>query len=244
MFDEITAQKLKYYVYALIDPRGGKPFYVGKGIDNRVFQHVEDALETESITDKLDTIREIRCENKRVEHVIIRHGLTSDQAFRIESAIIDLLDHIKINLKNDVSGHHSMEFGIMTANELMRLYNAPLLKEIKHNLVIININKKYEKAKGKLSIYDAVKHCWNIKDEKTKELEYVLAEFRKVIVGVFKVHRWYQVDLVKGGKTEKRWAFDGEEAESEIQDLYFNKSIYKKRGAQNPIRYNLYFPGE
>jgi hypothetical protein len=30
-FDENTSQKLQYYVYALIDPRDKKPFYIGKG---------------------------------------------------------------------------------------------------------------------------------------------------------------------------------------------------------------------
>jgi len=29
----------RYYVYELIDPRTGKPFYVGKGVRNR-FEHL------------------------------------------------------------------------------------------------------------------------------------------------------------------------------------------------------------
>ena len=31
-------ERLKWYVYRLVDPRSGETFYVGKGKGNRVFQ--------------------------------------------------------------------------------------------------------------------------------------------------------------------------------------------------------------
>ena len=30
---------MDYYIYKLIDPRTGKPFYIGKGKGNRLHQH-------------------------------------------------------------------------------------------------------------------------------------------------------------------------------------------------------------
>ena len=90
MFDLNSKKRLKYYVYALIDPRDGNPFYIGKGKGNRLYNHVNDAVKTSQITDKLDVIREIRSSGNHVRHVIIRHGLDEDDAFKIESSLIDL----------------------------------------------------------------------------------------------------------------------------------------------------------
>ena len=56
-FSQLTIEKLGYYVYTLTDPFDGFVFYVGKGQGNRVFAHVNDALETETSSDKLDRIR-------------------------------------------------------------------------------------------------------------------------------------------------------------------------------------------
>ena len=75
MFDQITSEKLKFYVYCLIDPRDEKPFYIGKGKENRVFEHARSSIKNELNSDKLEKIREIRSNGLKVKHIIIRHGL-------------------------------------------------------------------------------------------------------------------------------------------------------------------------
>ena len=42
VFPKEVIDKLKYYVYLYSDPRDDKIFYVGKGKNNRVFQHLKD----------------------------------------------------------------------------------------------------------------------------------------------------------------------------------------------------------
>lgn len=61
-FSEEVCERLGNYVYRLIDPRNGETFYVGKGRNNRVFDHAEglpEILEDDSQTlgSKLDRIR-------------------------------------------------------------------------------------------------------------------------------------------------------------------------------------------
>ena len=43
-FPEYMHAVVGYYVYRLVDPRDNSTFYVGKGVGNRVFTHVADAV--------------------------------------------------------------------------------------------------------------------------------------------------------------------------------------------------------
>lgn len=52
-FPPEVAEKLKTYVYRLIDPRNGETFYVGKGVGNRVFAHVRADIDSDDPGDKL-----------------------------------------------------------------------------------------------------------------------------------------------------------------------------------------------
>ena len=90
-FSQAVCEKIENYVYILKDPRTSLIFYIGKGVGNRVFQHVNCVIENSNESDKLNLIREILNDKLEVEHYILRHGLTKEQAFEIESACIDLL---------------------------------------------------------------------------------------------------------------------------------------------------------
>src|ERR1700733_12703572 len=90
-FPPDVIQKLKTYVYRLIDPRNGETFYVVKGVGNRIFAHVraEAGIEGDDLGNKMHRIREIRLAGFEVAHVIHRHGMDDDTAFQVESALID-----------------------------------------------------------------------------------------------------------------------------------------------------------
>ncbi len=138
------------------------------------------------------------------------------------------------------AGHQTDYYGIKTVNELIRQYNAPPLQKLHHRLIIININKRYADTKSNMSVYEATKQAWVISEKRLSKIEYALAEFQGIIIGVFKVREWYKV-ITNNNKRNNRWGFNGEEAEIDIKSLYLNKSIahVKKKGAINPIRFNL-----
>ena len=75
-FKQSVKEALNFYVYALVDPRDKKIFYVGKGSGDRVFQHAEDSLNDNDESLKLSTIRDIHSANLEVEYYIIRHNLS------------------------------------------------------------------------------------------------------------------------------------------------------------------------
>ena len=241
MFDQLTIEKLNFYVYALIDPRNNKPFYIGKGTGNRVFTHVDELMgtSTDSNSKKNKYIHGILKENRAIQHLVIRHNLTEHEAFKLEATLIDCFTHFGETLVNEIAGIHSHTEGIMTTEELIRKYNASPLKELSHPAVIININKKYIRGEGTQYIYSAVKEAWIISDKKRELIKFALAEYQGIISEVFKIDNWYSIQT--SDKNGNRWGFEGEIARDDIRELYINKSVAhtKKKGAAFPLKYKL-----
>ncbi|MGI9351157.1 MAG: LEM-3-like GIY-YIG domain-containing protein [Rhizobiaceae bacterium] len=155
LLDDLATEKLGHYVYALIDPFSGYPFYIGKGGGKkgagncRIVEHFEEARNDEGKrSDKVKMIREIWDKSKDVPWKIVRSGLSSEQeAFVVECALIDMLREMNIILTNDQSGHGSAESGIMTKEDL-RAWCAPLIGTtefprdvLKRPIFIFNIAK-------------------------------------------------------------------------------------------------------
>jgi hypothetical protein len=233
-------EDLGSYVYALKDPRTDSIFYIGKGSGNRAFQHKEDSLISHLETDKLNRIREIEESGNQLQYLIIRHGLTEDEAYKIESTLINVFGYLNHQLTNLMSGHDTQELGIKTSNEIHRLYNPQTLEKLEHSVVIININKAYKKGRFIDDVYEAVKEAWVISEKRLNTIEYVLAEYKGRIVGVFKVKEWYQYKS-QVGKLNRYGFVKDQNIEQSVVEIYLNKSIqkYKKRGQANPITYKL-----
>lgn len=234
-FDSRTIEKIGAYIYCLLDTKG-KPFYIGKGNANRVFEHAANALKDPSASDKVETIKTIIEAGNRVEHVIIHHGLDDTTAFAIETALIDFARYFDAGLTNKALGHNSSAFGIMTVEEIQRKYHAPPLEGLGEGCVIININKTYRRAKGTKNFYEATRQSWAIDKKRIPGLRYVLSEYAGFIVEVFEVDFWYQIENPTG---RNRWAFEGRQAPDEIRSLYLNRGLRKKPGAAYPVTYRL-----
>ena len=253
MFDEKTVQKLGFYVYLLKDPLDKSPFYVGKGQKNRIFDHINCVIENETKSDKIEKIRRItgRKKNNKVEFLIIRHGLTEKESYLIEASIIDFLEYYDHGLTNIQGGHNSIEKGLMIMDEIIRYYNAQPLKSMKNDCIIININKNYKRGIDPLGIYNATRACWSIIKNRLINkngdllIKYVLSEYNSLIVEVFEVKKWYEKERGFGknaknyGKRKIGMCFEGKVAPEYIRKLYINKSIIKKKGEANVIKFKL-----
>ncbi len=233
-FDQRTIEALAYYVYALVDPRDNKIFYIGKGKGNRVFQHAKDALNEEDESLKLDKIRSILQEGKQVNLYILRHNLTEDVAYIVESTLIDLLTYSKFNkinqLTNIVAGHHQWDEGIKDVDEINAIYNCSKIN-INHGdtLLLVSLNRSFNQAKAngvyrRLDIYEATRKYWKISKNAPHEVKYVLGVYKGVVRSVIEVNSWHWTTVAEDGTTfdKERCVFEGKLIED---SPYLNKDI-------------------
>ncbi len=236
-------EQLNNYVYRLIDPRTGNTFYVGRGKGNRVFAHVEHALnnfegnnyltkeeiEDDSIT-KNDIIREIENSGLKVIHVIQRWGLTESEAKEVESALIDAFP----GLSNLQSGY-GRDRGVTSVQEIITSLSKEEFKYDSKVDKFILIKIKQETA-DEYTIYEATRKSWVLRLEKAKKYPIVLSVINGIVRKVYEVDKWYVEPT-----NSKRICFDGKEASVHISEQYINKRIpeeFRKKGAANPAQYS------
>lgn len=224
-----SGEEDRFYVYALCED--DMPFYIGKGQGERIWQHEKETdnllkelikeyelseEETQEFKEKHKKIIELS-NNGKLKRVIIKWGLTEQEAFMAESALINLLKIMpNINLSNIANGHASKKEKDKNGSTAACLddkfdHYPPLdikeneiayeLKE--KNVVFININKFYKLCLSKKSkdrdkcILDATRGSWIIGAD--KKIDYVFAVYQSRICGVYKV-----AHEVCGGKIRHR----------------------------------------
>lgn len=237
MFTHEVREALGVYVYRLIDPRNGETFYIGKGTNNRVFDHVNDRLELKAdlVTEKLNRIRAIRNLGLDVIHVIHRHGMDERTAFEVEAALIDAYPEAS----NLIRGQAAEERGVMHAAEIIARYGAPEAVFI-HTAVLITISRARIEERN---IYEVVRYAWPLNRERACRCEFVMAVVQGLIVGVYEADEWLAANPVNfPGREEapRKWGFVGHEAPQEIRDHYIHHRLprnLRPPGAQFPIRY-------
>lgn len=241
-FPNAVIEILQYYVYRLIDPRNGETFYVGRGLEDRVFQHIaEEAVfkdGEDELTNKLKRIREIRNINGlEVGHVIHRHGMDEATAKVVEAALMDAYP----GLSNIQNGADSDDYGAMHVTEIIERYAAEVADFANHRIMLININKSALET----SVYEAVRFAWRIDSQRANGAEVILATYHGMIIGAFKTdgEGWIPAtaENFPGRETVNgRYGFRGQEAEEKIKNQYVGKQVpeqYRRKGASNPIRY-------
>ena len=247
-----------YYVYALIDPRSNDVFYIGKGIGNRVFSHeAESGKSSESEKEKIRRIQDIESNGFSVKRIMVNWGLSEQEAFAAEASLINLFNIVSDNrLTNIVAGHHVHESLTVENFELMHGAESLKIEEIKHNILVIKINKQYRKDMSDYEIYDAVRGMWRVSlnSIKSKKIRYVFAVYNSLIVGVYKPDEWHYVyeniDLPQRDKMDndtferlKNRVYFICERYNELDDegrFYLHKSIAElkvNQSAQNPVSY-------
>ncbi len=245
-----------YYVYGLIDPRNRRLFYIGKGTGNRVFEHERESQgNPDSEKLKLRTIAEIKDAGLDVEKIIINCNLTEAEAFAAEAALINAFNYVcDVGLTNIVSGHHSTE--ALNVETFEKINGAEELQpsDIRHRIMVIKINKLYQRGMPEKELYDAVRGIWKASLSRARSVDYVFGVYNSLIVAVYKPTEWYVCKDAKDKlprpevltpTTENRLFFVDRDFEDgkpmdEAEMFYRYKSITRlkvNQSAQNPITY-------
>lgn len=221
-FKQSVKESLGYYVYALVDPRDHRIFYIGKGKGNRIFQHAEAAIIDKTHDLKLDTIRSIKSEGKEVIHYIIRHNLEEREAFLVESTLIDMLTYSKFNhnnqLTNLIAGHHQWDEGIKSIDEINAIYDCSNIEvKDRDNILLVNLNQSYNQSKAKgvykrYDIYESTRKYWLISKDKSEHIDYVLGVYKSIVRCVIRVKSHKFVPQAEDGTlfSKPRCCFEGE----------------------------------
>ncbi|MFH1891089.1 MAG: hypothetical protein ABIK83_00225 [Candidatus Zixiibacteriota bacterium] len=227
-------ERMGYYVYTLSDPDTRQVFYVGKGKGNRLFAHINEAVEDTTKSNKLDRIRQIHRSGNEVEFEIIRLGMSEKEAFEVESALIDFvgLSH----LTNVDRGHYSDDRGRMTLPEIIAKYRAePIV--IKEPAILIIVNKLFKRNISPARLYEITRGNWVV-GKKRVDAQYAFSVFRGVVHEVYRISKWSPAPARNPKqKRTARWRFSGEIAEDLQHYIGGSVETYLKPGAQNPIRY-------
>ncbi len=241
-FSQKTIEELGYYVYVYSDPDTHKPFYVGKGKGNRVFDH----LSYDNDSQKVEYIQSLLKAGKEPIIEILVHGVDEETAFKVEAAAIDLIG-IE-NLTNQQRGHHSSTYGKIEASLLESRYNCEelTLESFTEDVILIRINKLYRNDMNAHELYEATRAYWRVNLEQAKKAKYALAVYYGMVLEVYEIAEWFpafstmmhqRIDNME--ELKSRYEFVGRIAPDEVRKKYKDKSVSTifSKGEQNPIRY-------
>lgn len=178
---------------------------------------------------------------------------TKNRVFEHEKESLGSPDSEKLKLKT-IADIKNAGFEV---DEYERINGAAPLeeKDIRHRILIIKINRLYQRGMDEKVLYDAVRGVWRASKEKVKTVEYVFGVYNSLIVAVYKPSEWFvckeakdklpRQDIVLTPKTENRVFFVDERYEhglplDENEEFYLGKSIAGlklNQSAQNPITY-------
>ena len=162
-FSPNTIKSLKYYVYGLKYPNSENDyFYIGKGLGNRVFSHVQQKIKKGIKDPKFEIINSLR---------------------KVDGPEIDN------QITNKVKGIDSNKFGIMSIKNVEANYKG---KDFTLNIsaVCFKINQAWHKDLKEEALYNRIRGNWVLSINRAKRAEYGIGVHNGIIRGIYKICNW------------------------------------------------------
>lgn len=199
-FDDLQIEHLGDYVYALKNPIDGKIFYVGVGVENRIFDHFNEADEVvtgkRKTSKKAATIIDIWNAGLDVEWFIVAHSLPDrSYAFKIEAALIDAFREIPTvnEISNDQGGHHSTK---LLPDDLVSI-SAPFVNP-DTSYASVFLFSIQNASQNRDNVYDATRAYWKVSEKYKKQSNsFAVGIVNNISKTSFKIDAWHKDDTYK-----------------------------------------------
>lgn len=226
-FSLLERERLGNYIYALKDPRDRKIFYVGQGVNNRVFDHFSEADNhlRSAITipsSKIMRILDIWATDEDVEWLILSSGHASKNKSvlnSIESAVIDTLSESQNGpALNAVSGPNST---FLSKEDMIQIDAIPIDPDEQYQTVFV-FPIHGALANGE-NVYNATRMAWAVKDFYRGMKDAVAVGIKEFIsFGSYRIEKWQNHD-------DKKYEFIGTEF-SEFKNMNWRRIISDAMG--------------
>jgi hypothetical protein len=230
-----VAEKLKYYVYALRDPRDGRVFYVGKGKGARINSHVVEAgKDPSSEHAKLRTITEIENRGHQVDLLFLRTELSEAESLAVEQAVIDAFTADGHPLTNLVKGHDSGRLGLAALPAVVARYGAAACPAIEHPVIMVKMQRGWRADMNAKQVYDTTRGHWKVGPDVRARAKYCLGIAFGIVRGAYRIDDWFP-SAMEWDAGQNRWGFNGGEADelkhvvgTHVRDVFPNQVMYRK----------------
>lgn len=239
-----VASVLRYYVYALRDPRDGKVFYVGKGVGDRINAHVREASkDPASERAKLHTITAIEKSGLVVEMLFLRTGIEDERAaFAVEQAVIDAFYADRHPLTNLVRGHDSGALGLATLSVVAARHRAEPCPSIPFPVIMVKIQNGWRPDMSEVELYEKTRGHWKIAPWVREQARFCLGVAYGVVQGAYRIDSW-SPSAEPWDEGKNRWGFTGESAPellhvvgTHVRDVFPNQVMYRQFvGGYSPV---------
>lgn len=231
-----VAAAIRYYVYALRDPRNGRVFYVGKGVGDRINSHVREAgKDPESERAKLKTINDIEAAGLSVDLLFLRTGIEDEQtAFVLEQAVIDGFAADNHPLTNLVRGHHAGTDGLASLSAMVARHRALPCPPIEAPVIMVKIQAGWRPDSTEQQVYDQTRGHWRIAPWVRDRAQYCLGVAYGIVRGAYRIDDWFPSEM-PGDQGQNRWGFNGPSAPelahvigTEVRDVFGGRVMYRR----------------
>lgn len=228
-FPPDVAAKLGCYVYLLVDPRTGRPFFVGRGRGDRCHRHVQAATAGPPSDDGsskfplLGRIRQAETGGRPVRVEILRHGLSTAEADLIEASVADALG---LTHPTRLGGQRRPAEDV----------GASLAKRAKfkqrHQVVLLRCGPR-----GAPAGYDTVRHGWRIGRRwidtgSPRSPRWAVIVSGHLVDAVYRIDTWEPSPTTSGGGSG-RFSFVGT-PDPDLDERYAGRSVAPYLGTGTP----------